>query len=337
MKTWLRIMVVSVLVLGFLATTEKIATPAPIQLKVVSYATKGYPALAGLDYYADLVRERSGGNLQIKWAGGPEVFSPRDLLEKCGQGVVDLVHCPLGYWARRAPELGYDGLPWDVNWEGLPKLVQATWIPADKVLNRHGVKLLCPSNYTVVMHFFTKKPVHTMEDLKGRVIRGYGLMPAKMIEAVGGSSVVLPTAELYTALERGTVDGAIYNWMSFMDYKLHEIGVRYVVGTPLIYGFACGVGMNLDRYKKLSPELQKVLLDAGREAAIWSIRYWKKENDKCVKEGQAKGVKVYMLPADEAKRWRTKLVGDLTPIFLGLKGGDPQILRDFIKLMEKKW
>ncbi|MFH1125241.1 MAG: TRAP transporter substrate-binding protein DctP [Pseudomonadota bacterium] len=337
MRNCLKLTVFFVLSLGLLATTANNAASAPMELKVVSYATKGYPSLVGLDYYADLVSKRSGGKLEIKWAGGPEVFSPRDLLEKCGQGLVDLVHCPFGYWASVAPEFGYDGLPFDVSWEGLPKLVEASAVPADKVLNKKGVKLLVASNYTVVQRLVTKKPVHNMEDLRGRVIRGYGLMPAKMLEALGASSVVLPSAELYTALDRGTVDGAMYNLMSFMEYKLHEIGVRYVVDNPLTYGFACGVVMNMGKYKKLSPDLQKVLLEAGRETDLWAIEYWRKEDAKAKKDAQGKGVTFYNLTADEADRWKTKLVADLTPIFLGLKGADPQILKEFIELTKKKW
>lgn len=340
MKKWLRITFVSVLCLAFLATTEKPATPAEaqrVELKVAAPHPKGHAALTGLNHLADLVKERSKGGLEIKWAGGPELFKPRDLLEKTGAGIVDMFTGSLGYFIHLAPELGYEALPFDLTFATIPKLTAEMTPIVDKILNKNGAKLVAAATYNLTFHFFTKKPVRKMEDLKGMTMRGHGFIPAKMIEALGATAVVLPSAEVYTALERGVIDGAMYNWPSYMEYMMYETGAIYVVDFVLSFGIGYAVGINLDRYQKLSPELQKILLEAGRDTDKWSVDFWEKEQERLMREGKAKGVKVYTLPPDEAKRWRTTLVTRVKPSFLELKGIDKEMAGKFVDLMEKKW
>ena len=341
MKNWLRIIFFSVLGLGLLATSEKTDAAAPaenIQLKLVYYTTPGEakPTYV-IQAFVNKVKERSGGRLEIKIIGGPEVFAPPDLLAKCKAGLADLVFCPAGYWAATAPELAFDGLPYDVSWDGLSALMDATRPLQDGILNQHGCKLLGNLYLPGAFYLATKAPIQTMADLKGRSIRGHGLMPAILIEAVGASAVVLPTAELVGALERGVVGGAMVAAATIQDLKFWDLGVKHCVQYAMAFAFTCNVVTNQTAYRRLPPDLQKILSDVGREMEKAMVSYWKEQEGGVIADCKARGITFYTLPADEAKRGREATVAKAGPAFLGRKGVDKGIAQQFVDLMKRTW
>src|SRR5690606_17021155 len=61
-----------------------------------------------------------------------------------------------------------------------------------------------------IEHIWTvDKPIRSPEDLRGLRIRTPGLIESKFLEELGGSTTTLSSAELYEALERGTIDGLV--------------------------------------------------------------------------------------------------------------------------------
>jgi TRAP-type C4-dicarboxylate transport system substrate-binding protein len=170
MKTLVRIMFVLLLCLGLVATIEKTATsasPEKIELKLVVFNMAEKKVMYAIREFCDKIKDRSGGRLEIKVVGGAEVFAPPDQLAKCKAGLVDLVFCPAGYWASLAPELAYDGLPYEVSWDGLGALMDAVRPLANAVYDKHGVRLV--GDFYLTIELMTKEPVRTMAIL-GRPI-----------------------------------------------------------------------------------------------------------------------------------------------------------------------
>ena len=70
-------------------------------------------------------------------------------------------------------------------------------------------------------------------------------------------------AELYMALQRGTVDGAIGAIAQLVERKLYEVS-PYLIRLPVMYTVAV-ICMNIDFFSKLPKELQQVVLDVSKE------------------------------------------------------------------------
>ncbi len=162
-------------------------------------------------------------------------------------------------------------------------------------------------------------------------------MPGIIIEAAGASAVVMPSAEVVGALERGVVVGAMAAAPTAQDFKFWDLGVKYCVEYELSFAFACAVVINLPAYNRLPPDLQKTLLDVGKELEKSMVGYWKEQEASVIADLKAHGVTFYTLPADEAKRWREATMSKAEPTFLGIKGIDKEIAQKFIDLMKRKW
>ncbi len=287
--------------------------------------------------FLNQVKERSGGKIEIISKGGSEVFAPPELLNKCKGGLVDVVLAPAAYWAATVPELGYDGLPYEVDWDGLPTLMDATRPTISGVYDKQGtvfVANIYPAGSFVIA---SRAPVRKMEDLKGMTLRGHGLMPAILIESLGGSAAVMPSAEVVGALERGVVNGLMATPPLLRDFKVWDLGVKYVADYELAFAFASNIVMSKNAFNKMSPELQKTFMGIAKDIEKEMTTYWKGQEATIVSDLKARGITFYTLPPDEAARWRQATVARAIPTFMGTKGIDQASAKQLTDLLSTKW
>src|SRR5690606_5546733 len=93
---------------------------------------------------------------------------------------------------------------------------------------RAGVHPLFVSILAPYVIMTSKKEVHTLEDLAGLKIRASGAAHTRVVSALGGAPVPLPSAEVYDALLRGTVDGALYPFSGLPPYDM-QTQLRYSI------------------------------------------------------------------------------------------------------------
>ena len=130
-----------------------------------------------------------------------------------------------------------------------------------------------------------------------------------MIRALGGSPVVLPGSQIYSALEKGVVDGACWPAAGMLSMKHYEVA-KYRV-RPTFGSSNLPVLVNLDAWNKLNDKEKGVLLAAGRETELempWVGRQiLAEETDKL----DGFGVKTLHLPPEKAdlvkKAWSQSL------------------------------
>lgn len=91
---------------------------------------------------------------------------------------------------------------------------------------RHRAKVMYWTNWNYAP-MITREPINSLEDLKGKRIRGYGVA-SDVIERLGGTAVPMAAPEVYTALERGVLDGVYgFDFITAVAYKLHEIAPHF--------------------------------------------------------------------------------------------------------------
>lgn len=171
--------------------------------------------------FADDVKRMSGGRLTIQTFAGGELVPALQSFDAVSQGVVEMGHGAAYYWAGKIPAAPFfTAVPFGMNAQGMNawlysggglELWREVYAPYNLVPFPMG-------NTGVQMAGWFRKPIQSLADLKGLKMRVPGL-GGKVMSKVGVNPVLLAGGEIYTALERGTVDAA--EWVGpFHDLRL---------------------------------------------------------------------------------------------------------------------
>jgi TRAP-type C4-dicarboxylate transport system substrate-binding protein len=184
--------------------------------------------------------------------------------------------------------------------------------------------------------FHTKKPVRTLEDLKGLKIRSTGL-GAKIVAALGATPVAMTMGETYDALAKNVVDGSTGPFASLLGFKWGEV-VKYTTEDfSTSYTAAFFVVMNKNTWASLPPDIQEIIGAVNEEwvsksGAVWD-RYDKAGRDFTLKLGN----KMIPLSKEEGERWVKKVASVLEDYLKetkekGLPGAEMlKFCQDFLK------
>jgi TRAP-type C4-dicarboxylate transport system substrate-binding protein len=217
-----------------------------------------------LQRYTEAVEKASGGKVKFR-ISGPEVINPFQQFEPATKGAFDLLYTVQPYHiGTTSVSFGIYALVPD------PDAFRKAGIfdYLDKEYQRFNLRLLAiyPGNKEVgAFHAALREPIAAGGDILGRRVRGNPFFKP-LIDKLGAAMVTLPIGEVYPALQRGTIDGAFGPISGSLDYKWHEVG-KYSMRPAFgyIYHFLL---INTSSFGKLSPELQKIMLDEARKLEI---------------------------------------------------------------------
>jgi TRAP-type C4-dicarboxylate transport system substrate-binding protein len=215
--------------------------------------------------YAETVEKASGGKLKFR-ISGPEVVNAFEQFQPASNGAFDLLFTVQPYHlGTTAVSFGIYSMKPDP--EGFRK--SGIFEHLDKEYQRFNLKLLAiiPGSKptTGAFHAIMRDPLGPDGDIKGKRVRGNPLF-RPFIEKMGASMVVLQVGEIYSALQKGTIDGAFGPVTGTLDYKWHEVvkqGMRPTFGT--IYQFLM---INTASFGRLPPDQQKVVVDEAVKLEI---------------------------------------------------------------------
>lgn len=291
----------SVLLVGFIVFSlppEEVQAE-PIVIKVVQSWPKPVWVNRPGEAYIKWAEMRLKGKVKFQILGGPEVIPTFQQGEAIRNGVVDMMMGAINYYSGQIPAVDTMKLFAIPQWECREKGVYnyLNKLHAEK-LNAYLIGSQLPTN--VPFHLYTTFPVRRLEDFKGKTIRVTAIYRA-FVEAMGGSPAIIAPPEVYTALQRGTVDGLGWPEKGIMDLGWHEV-LKYRI-DPGFYILDGTIVMNLQKWKSLPPDVQEGLVRAMEEyeKAIW-IQYMGilKQEEKLLTKA---GVKILKLEPKEAKRY----------------------------------
>jgi len=218
---------------------------------------------------ANLVKELSGGKFTIRIDSKNKHKSPFGVLDMVKLGQYDMGHSASYYWkGKDLATLPLTTMPF-----GMTTPEQYAWFYygggmalMQKVYAKHKVYSFPGGNTGAQMGGWFRKEIKSVNDLKGLKMRIPGFAGEIMSE-LGVTVTNIAPGELYTSLERGTIDAL--EWVGpGMDIKMgfHKIAPYYYTGwhepgTELQYL------VNIKKFKKLSPKYQIILKTAMKLSA----------------------------------------------------------------------
>ena len=192
-------------------------------------------------------------------------------------------------------------------------LAHQTWIEHrggqqlwDELYRPRGVRGLLAGNTGPSMGGWFRKPVESLKDLSGLRIRVQG-MGGEVYAALGATPQSIPPADIYPALERGTIDAVeILAPVNDLPLGLHRIAPHYYMpgfNKPNGAGEAL---VSLAAFEKLTPDLQRVVENACQAEHSAALAEAEHQNGAALVDLLRAGVKVSAFPADVMKAARDK-------------------------------
>lgn len=189
---------------------------------------------------------------------GPETVPPFEQLDPVSRGLFDMLYTNGAYHFNDIAV----GMSLDAMNDDTKALRDAgVWQAVDAQYQEMGLKLIAVLFDLNGYHIMLKEPVGD-DALEGRRIRGTSIYHP-VIEALGGSPVVLPGGEIYPALERGVVDGAAWPTVGAVAFKWFEVA-DYLM-RPTFGQVSHMVLMNLDKWNGLD-EQTRTEIEAAAES-----------------------------------------------------------------------
>jgi TRAP-type C4-dicarboxylate transport system substrate-binding protein len=230
-----------------------------VTLRAVSAFAEGTEFSRNFERFVEKVNKEGKGILQINYIGGPRAVPPFEVGNAVRTRVVDMANVTGAFYTNLMPEA--DGF----KLNGKPMSEQrknGTW---EFINGLHNQKLnsqyLARQFHNVPFHIYLNKQIDKIDfsGLKIRVTPVY----KDIVEALGGAPITTPPGEVYTALERGVVDG--YGWPITGIFDLGWDKVTKFRMEPPFYSVEVNVLVNLDAWKSLS-DSQRTLLSGS---ALW--------------------------------------------------------------------
>lgn len=291
-------LVVPVLFFGWLSDPVFAKDPKPIEIKAVAWVGLGRSLTKNVEtIYADLVKQKSKGALIIKFLGGPEVIPKTEQVQASSDGLVDMVFAVCGEYRQVIPEVSALHLSPTTPWEDRKNGIYDYWVNLHK---KHNLYYLGRWNYDMnfVIHLRDKE-IKSIADLKGLKISPTGRTDL-LIRSLGGVSVEVGGRELYTAVDRGLLDG--YVWSDSGHFGSWKEVTKYVIDHPFLSAATFTTVMNLDKFNALPKNLQEALKAASAEYEPIMAKYYAGLRSKERKQWESAGVKFIKLPAGDAKK-----------------------------------
>ncbi|MCJ7993781.1 TRAP transporter substrate-binding protein [Rhizobium cremeum] len=252
--------------------------------------------------FAATIADKTGGAVTVTLYMGGEIGpGPVEQYNRALEGVADIAFGLPGYTAANFPKTLLAELPGVITAENGTERILAN---LDKLSDEYKrVVLLGLWNNAPNLLFTGAKPIRSLDDLKGLKIRVPSRNAGLVVEAWGATPVSMPASEIYNAIQTGVIDGAMTDATTLKAFKLAEV-TKYItqgMDTTMSDFFLV---MNRDSFGDLNEDQQKIVLDAGRTAAINGNKAWLSVAAKALSDfAGTDGKEVITLAPEEAAKF----------------------------------
>jgi TRAP-type C4-dicarboxylate transport system substrate-binding protein len=273
------------------------ATAQEVTLRAVTAFAEKTTYSRGFERFIERVNETGKGVIRINYIGGPKAMPPFEVGNALKNGVVDIANATGAFYTNVMPEAD----AWKLRQVSMAELRKNGGF--DYMAGLYAQKMNAVFLANMVgdnpFHLYLNKKI-TSPDLAGLKLR---ITPVyrDFFQAMGATVVQTAPGEVYTALERGVVDG--YGWpiTGIFDLGWHE-KTKYRV-DPGFYTAEVSVIVNKATWDKLTPQQKAVLQKAGEEGEKDGVGDFAKANATDTERQAKGGIETIKFDAAGAKRY----------------------------------
>jgi TRAP-type mannitol/chloroaromatic compound transport system substrate-binding protein len=271
-----------------------------IKLKLATSWPAHFPIMGtGVDMFAKRCATLSGGSLDIKVYPKNILVPALQVFDSTSASQIDAFHSGVYYWKGKNPAFSiFGGMPL-----GLTSEEMITWMKFGggmelwrELYAKFNLYPLIGGSTGPQMGGWFKKEIKTLSDLKGLKMRIPGL-GGEVMKKLGVNPILLPAGEIFTSLERGTIDAtewvgpALDSMMGFAKAAKFYYTGWHEPGSILEITF------NKARWEKLGGEHQAIITAATEEMTGTMVQEFRYKNAKALQE-LPKEVQIKSFPKD---------------------------------------
>lgn len=298
MKKIMTLLLVAVITAAMLAGTA-FAAEKKYNLKFSVTTPNTSSWTIGAQKFAELIKEKTAGQVNVRvfpndtLSGGNQSKGVEQLIT----GIADFTYHSNIIYSVMDERFGVISLPFlfDSVEDADAKLAGPGGEAIKKLAEEKGIKVL-GFGENGMRQMTTNRPIHTVADMSGLKIRIPAMKMYNMLFAnMAAQPLTMNYTEVFTALQQGTIDGQENPLDTINSAKFQEVQ-KYLTAWDYSYDIII-LGMNKKLFDSLTPELQKLMLEAGAEACEYQKQVNREKNAKYLEEFAAKGMTInYLTP-----------------------------------------
>ena len=287
--------------------------------------------------FKEILEARSGGRVEVQLFPSGQLGDETEMIQNVRAGNLDIAVVGIANTVPFVKKLGILTMPY--IFDDLYDVVRATTGPAHDLLsgyavNEGGFRILgwTYTDYRYLSN--SRNPIRNLNDIRGMKFR----VPQSAVllasyKAWGANPIPLSWAETFTALQQGVVDGQCYGYITFLACRFNEVQ-KYITEVHYTYQLQPMI-LSQRAYKKMSPELRRLVIDAGRDAQEYCLAFQLTEGVKARQRVIESGVLVSQLE-DEAD-WKRAAVSKVWPEMEAFVGGRDAINAFLSAIGKRPW
>jgi len=239
-------------------------------LRVADHLPQGHSIQRyGVKPWMEQVTKATGGEVQFEYYPGEQLGKAKDLLSLVQSGVADLVLFVPSYASDKMPLTAALELPgmFASSCQAIfthMKLAKEGAILAQREYASNGVRVLFATALPPYQLLSAKRKIDSPRDIEGMKLRVAGGAMDLTVRKLKGVGVKMAAPELFEAITRGTIDGAILSYGTPMNYKLPvkyaTVGEGFGTAAPIFI-------VRESRWQQFPEHVKKAMLEAGEEAS----------------------------------------------------------------------
>lgn len=253
------------------------AQASEVRLTLSTWGSPQHPQVEQfVDRFVDLVEEKSDGRIEVRTFEGGEMVKQQNVATAVPQGTIDISLTTLDNWSGRIPEITALASP---LWTWSLERARDELVPGKPVFDYFDAELR--ERNTMMLNMFDIGPpvlstnfeVDSPDDLQGKSMRVYSKGAGQVMQTLGASPTTIGVGEVYSALQRGTVDGAMGGLGGAVGLKHYEVSDNMFAPMGALGTLIHAYVMNVDKFESLPPELQDAVMEASAEARAHMQQY----------------------------------------------------------------
>ena len=282
-------------------------------------------------YFVPNVLEKTNGQVDIVISSYPELgVSGPDAMDYLADGILDAATLHGAYLSSQFPAYDIQSL-----W-GTAASAEESYLAAQAVIkdldrttaNESGGMIFSHSWFSANDQFlFCTDAVESPRDFQGRKARSHGASLSDWINGMGGEAQFVAFSEVYTALERGTLDCGITYAVAAYGQRWYEVA-RYVMG-PLGNVQTHANAINARIWNRIPPDLQQIILEEGAKMELEALRLAPAQSEVGLTRLQDRGMDYVLFSTELQQLSRLAVVNQVIPLWVRRVGGaDDSIIAD---------
>jgi TRAP-type C4-dicarboxylate transport system substrate-binding protein len=304
----------TLLIAGILIASNVVAQAAdPITLRVADSFPKGhYLVKLILEPWMEQVKKRTNNAVSFEHYPAQQLGKAADMLKLTQTGVADIGYIAPAYVSDKMPVSEVAMLPgaFEHSCQG----TLAYWklarngVIAEQDYAGNNIRLLLAVSLPQYRIFTVKAPVKDVADVTGLKLRATGGAQDLTLRALGAVLVRMAAPDAYESLSRGTMDGLLFPLESVVAYGADKL-VKYSTDGIGFASFVVAYSISEAAWKKLSPEIQKAMIDVAEEIIPSACQEVQKADETTRKSMEANGVHFETLRPEVSAKFRDLLKG----------------------------